>query len=260
VSVRRTFLLCALCVIVAGCRQAPGPGSGGPIETEVTLPGPEGAGQGLLLVPPTKGPFSAIIVLHGDFGLNQPIRAHARRLAGHEYVVLAIDLYRGQKVDTTLDAHIIDRGLPEERVKADLDSAIALLSTRAEVNPSAIGIIGWDMGGGYALDRAISDPRITACVNCYGRLTTDAALLRKMKGAFLGIYAGKDEGNPPQTRAAFLEAMKEAGKTTPTLIVFADCDQGFMTPSPSTKPRPADEKASNEAWQAIDRFFAETLR
>jgi carboxymethylenebutenolidase len=250
--------LCALLVVVTGCRPAPGPA--GPSENEVTFQSREGTGRGVLLVPDAKGPRPAVIVLHGDFGLTDRIRAHARRLAEKGYVVLAVDLYRGEKVDNVLDAHIIDRGLPEERVKADTDGALTLLLERDEVRPSAIGIIGWDMGGGYALDTAIREPRLAACVSCYGRLTTDPALLRKMRAAFLGIYAGKDEGNSPETLASFREAMKEAGKEPPALRVFAKCDHGFMNPPPSARPSAADEKANAEAWESIETFFAEKLR
>jgi hypothetical protein len=33
-----------------------------------------------------------------------------------------------------------------------------------------------------------------------------------------------------------------------------------MAPPPKTKLTPADEKASNEAWQRIEKFFADHLR
>ena len=258
---RRAFHCCVLLVVVAGCRTAPGPSV--PPAEEVTFSSVGGQGRGLLLVP-GKGetPRPAIVVLHGDFGLNEIIRRHARRLADKGYLVLAVDLYRGEQIkqNDLMHAHEVDRALEEERVRADLRGALDLLVRRQDVKSTGVGIIGWDMGGGYALDTAIVDPRLAACVSCYGRLTTDPAELRKMKGAFLGIYAGKDEGNPRETLAAFEEAMKEAGKPPPTLRVFAECDHGFMNPSAATRLGPADEKATSEAWEAIETFFAATLR
>ncbi len=249
----RTFLLFLLAV-AAGCQRAPGPPAG-VVEEEVVLPA-GGKGRGLLLLPPGEGRRPALVVLHDVYGLNEPIRRHAHRLAERGFVVLAVDLYRGEKIDTLMHAHEMDRALPEEQVRADLRAAVDFLLSQDEVRADDLGIIGWGMGGGYALDAAIAEPRLRACVNCGGRLTTDPAQLRRMKGAFLGLFAGKDEGNPPETLAEFRTALKEAGREKAGLHVFADCDAGFMN---SAKPGPADEKAAQEAWERIDDFLARKL-
>jgi carboxymethylenebutenolidase len=256
VSVRRTFFLFLLLAVAAGCQRAPGPAAG-TAEREVVLPA-GGKGRGLLLVPGEKR-RPALIVLHDVYGLDDAIRRHARRLAGRGFVVLAVDLYRGEKVDTLMHAHEMDRALPEEQVRADLRAAVDFLLGRDEVQPDALGIIGWGMGGGYALDAAIAEPRLRACVNCGGRLSTDPAQLRRMKAAFLGLFAGKDEGNPPETLAEFRTAMKEAGRELAGLHVFADCDAGYMNPAPSAQAGPPDEKATEQAWERIDDFLARKL-
>jgi carboxymethylenebutenolidase len=207
---------------------------------------------------PKKSPSPAVVVLHGDHGPTPRIDEHARRLRDAGYVVLAVDLYRGEKVDNLLDAHIMDRGLPEDRVKSDLRAAVDLLSSEKEVNKDAIGIIGWDMGGGYALDAARADPRLKAVVTCYGRLTTDPALLKSMDAAVLALMAGKDEGNGPETREAFRDAMKTAGKRL-TLHVFDGCDHGFMNPPPKVELNTAEVKANEDAWQRITQFLTAEL-
>lgn len=249
-----------LAVVLAGCapgakvKQAERQAS----VSEVAFPTAQGQGRGVLFAPATAGPHPAVVALHGDHGLTGRIREHARRLRDAGFVVLAADLYRGEKVDSLLEAHIMDRGLPEERVKADLRGAVDHLSSRQDVKKDAIGVIGWDMGGGYALDAALADPRLRACATCYGRLTTDAAALGRLKAPVLAIMAGKDEGNPPETLAAFRRAMAKAGKKL-TLEVFQECDHGFMNPVEGAKPTPEDEKACEAAWKRIEAFFATEL-
>lgn len=247
-------------LLSAGCR--PAPPRAVPVDEHawqpVALVGPEGTGQGRLYAAGgVRRP--ALVVVHGDFGLTEPIDANARRLASLGYVVLALDLYRGEKVGTLLEAHILDRGLPEERVKADLRAAVDHLAGLPEVDAEAIGIVGFDMGGGYALDTAVRDRRLRAVVTCYGRLTTDAALLKPMRAAVLCLCAGKDEGNPPETREAFQAAMRAAGKRLDGPHVFAAADHGFLNPPPEPGEAPPDRAAVAEAWRRIERFLAAEL-
>src|SRR5262249_52790521 len=114
-------------------------------------------------------------------------------------------------------------------------------------------------GGGKALDAAIADPRLRAVVTCYGRLTTDAALLRPMQASVLALMAGKDEGSSPQTHRAFRGAMAEAGKELAGLHVFEGSDHGFMNPSPQSKPAKDDGANAEEAWRLIEEYLAAEL-
>jgi carboxymethylenebutenolidase len=244
-----------LALTLAGCAAREQPAA----DPRVTFPTTEGSAQGKLWAPASAGLHPALVILHGDHGLSERIEQHARRLRDAGYVVLAVDLYRGQTIGSMLDAHIMDRGLPAERVRADLKGAVDFLVSRLDVRKDAVGIIGWDMGGGYALDAAMADPRLRAVVTCYGRLTTDRVLLEKLNGPVLAVMAGKDDGNPPEAREAFQDVMNKAGKKL-TLAVFAECDHGFMNPTPEAKPTAADERAAEEAWQRIVAFFDAELR
>src|SRR5262245_31893260 len=67
-----------------------------------------------LCVPEGKGPFPGVIVIHGDFGPTSWIQQQAVRLAGKGRIVLAIDLYRGELPKDLEEAHILERGLPED--------------------------------------------------------------------------------------------------------------------------------------------------
>jgi carboxymethylenebutenolidase len=254
----RSFLVVSCALLLAGCAAKP-PAPEPAVET-VTYRSGNDTASGLLCRPAGGGPFPAVVVVHGGFGLTDWEKEQARRLCDRGYAVLAVDLYRGQVGTDVLDAHILERGLPEDRVWADLKAAVDYLAGRPEVRSDALGILGWDMGGGYALDAAIRDPRLRAVVVCYGRLTTDPELLRPLRASVLGIFAGKDEGISPETRKQFQAAMHQAGKRVAGLHVYPDCGHGFLNPSGAHAPAGPAAEAAADAWDQIETYLAAELR
>jgi carboxymethylenebutenolidase len=238
-------------VIIAGCTR-PLP----PAAEVVPLRSGTANIQAVLCRPPGSGPWPGLVVIHGDRGLTEWDRQQAQRLAHHGYVTLAVDLYRGQRADDQLEAHILDRGLPEERVAGDLKSAIDFLSQHRDVRTSALGVVGWDAGGGYALDTALRDRRLKACVVCYGRLTTDATQLTALGGPVLGLFAGRDEGIDAATLAQFQKAMAKAGRRV-ELHVYPNSSHGFLDPATADGPAPPAD--ADDAWAKIESFLDREL-
>lgn len=213
-----------------------------------------------VVTPTGPGPFGGVIVVHGDFGPTGWVKKQAERLAKKGYFALVIDLYRGELPKNIEEAHILERGLPEDQVARDMKAAVDFLVSRPQVRKEALGIIGWDMGGGHALDAAIRDERIRATVVCYGRLSTDAETLKPLQGSVLGIFAEKDEGIPRETLNQFQSAMKKAGKRLAGLHVYKDCANGFMDPQSPYASGPANHAAIDDAWKKIEEYFARELR
>ncbi len=217
------------------------------------------AARGVLYHPAEAKRFPAVVLVHGDDGLTDWVKSQAERLAKKGYVALAVDLYRGEAVNDLMDAHILGRGLDEDRALADLKAAVDYLTERPDVCGDAIGIIGWDLGGGYALDAAIHDSRLRAAVVCYGRLTTEPAVLAPLSAAVLGIFAGKDEGIRPETIERFRRAMEKANKRLAGLHTYPSCAHGFMNPSAIDGSGPAEPGTIADAWDRIETFFADEL-
>src|SRR5262245_35251585 len=122
----RRCLVVVLLLPLAGCREevcktGSSPDTNAPERN--TFASDDSQGQGLLPVPmvpaqpgvrrqggPIAGPpFPAVVLVHGDYGLDGAVRQHTERLAAEGYVCLAVDLYRGEKIDKLIDAHILDR-------------------------------------------------------------------------------------------------------------------------------------------------------
>jgi len=259
----RMLSVLGVVALLSGCSGPSGKSSGpGAVSEEVvSYPAGKDSLRGLLYRPTGQGPFPAVVVIHGDFGQTKWLKAQARRLAERGHVTLAVDLYRGASPPAgVMDAHILDRALPEEQVQGDLKAAVDYLTGRPDVRAERLGVIGWDSGGGYALDAARGDGRLRAVVVCYGRLVTDAKLLAPLKASVLGIFAGKDEGIPPETLQQFRAAMARAGKRVAGLHVCEDCGHGFMDPSDPTGRGPGDADAAEKAWARIESYLAEELQ
>src|SRR5262249_47071260 len=202
--------------------------------------------------------WAAVILVHGDFGPTNWVKKQAERLASKSFATLAIDLYRGELPKDIEEAHILERGLPEERVQADLKAAVEFLSAKAEIRKEAIGILGFDMGGGHALDGAIRDGRFRAVVNCYGRVPTEAKTVASLQAPVLALFAGKDEGIPQRTIDQFRAAMKKGGKRA-SIHVYPKCETGFLDPHSPYASGPAPKEAIADAWSKIEQFLAAEL-
>lgn len=216
--------------------------------------------QGYLAVPEGAGPFPAIVVIQEWWGLNDWIKENARRLAAQGYVCLAPDLYRGQVATEMATARKLMMGLPPDRAVRDLKAAVDVLTRHDKVRKDRIGVIGWCMGGGYALQASLADKRLAACVMCYGRVVTDPGKLAPLKAKVLGIFGKEDRGIPIAEVRNFAAALKKAGKEVEAINEY-EAGHGFMRakngPRDNPEHRAAEAKA---AWAAIDQFFASTLK
>jgi carboxymethylenebutenolidase len=210
----------------------------------------------LLYTPSGKGPFPALVVIHEYWGLNDWVKEQASKLADQGYVALAIDLYRGKVATTPDEAHEIMRGVPEDRASRDLLAASAYLRSQKNVDPARVGSIGWCMGGGYAFNLAVNDPKLKAVVINYGHLASDDATLKKINAAVLGIFGGQDRGIPPADVKKFESQMKALGKTV-DVHIFPDAGHAFENPNNKTGYR-ADDAA--QAWKLTTDFLAQYLK
>jgi carboxymethylenebutenolidase len=127
--------------------------------------------------PAGAGPYPAMLVLQEWWGLNSHIKDIAMRFAGEGYVALAPDLYarQGNKVTTdATEAGTLMGNLKDEVTLQDLRAAVAFLKNQSSVSPQRIGVIGFCMGGTYALLAAENIPDIKASVPFYGQIVYDS--------------------------------------------------------------------------------------
>ena len=140
-------------------------------------------------VPSGEGPWPALVLVHEAFGLDDEMRRHADRLAAMGYLVLAPDLLaRGRRMAClaqTFRALRRGSGRTFDDIEAVRDAALA--DSRCS---GAVGVIGFCLGGGFALVLA-GRPGWDAAVVNYGALPAD---LSTLDGAcpVVASYGGRD--------------------------------------------------------------------
>jgi len=211
---------------------------------------------GVLYAPSGPGPLPALVVIHEWWGMNDWVKEQASRLADQGYVTLAIDLYRGKVATTPDEAHQLMRGVPEDRSARDLLAGFDFLAGQKNVDARRIGDIGWCMGGGYALDLALSQPRLKAAVINYGHLASDAGTLKGISASVLGIFGAQDKGIPEADVRKFEAQMMAAGKKV-EIVIYSDAGHGFENPNNKEGYRPVD---AAEAWKKTVVFLEANLK
>ena len=203
-----------------------------------------------------EGPLPGLIVIQEWWGLNDNVRAMARRFAGEGYVALAVDLYEGKVAETSEAAYATMTAAMErpDRLTENLRQAHAYLKQQA--GATKIGVVGWCFGGGWSLRTALElGDGIDAAVMYYGRTIDDPAELGRLSAPLLGLFGGQDQGIPVEGVRAMEKALGELGKSA-TIVVYENADHAFANPSGQRY----DEAAASDAWQKTTAFFAEHLK
>jgi carboxymethylenebutenolidase len=213
--------------------------------------------SGYLAMPKGEGTHAAVLVIQEWWGLTDWLKQQTDSLAAKGYVAFAPDLYRGQVAKDEKTAHELVSGLVEEDVIRTLRASADFLRARDDVRAHAIGVIGWCMGGKYAIRLAAADPGIRACVMYYGAPITDRAAIRGIQAAVLGNFGGEDKGPSPDQVKAFEAALKQAGKKV-DFKIYPGASHAFANATnPWGSYREADAR---DAWKRTLLFFDRELK
>ena len=156
-----------------------------------TFPTPRGDLRGHLAIPSSAGPWPGVVVIHEAFGFTEDIRRIADRLAEHGYLALAPDFFSGcGSTLACVRAAFRELNAQGGRTFDEIDAARGWLASRADC-AGRVGVIGFCMGGGFAL---LAAPRFefeAASVN-YGRVPDNAERLLAGACPIVASYGGRD--------------------------------------------------------------------
>jgi carboxymethylenebutenolidase len=112
------------------------------------------------------------------------------------------------------------------------------------------------MGGGYALDLAVADPKLRVAVINYGHLATDDATLKKIHAAILGIFGGQDRGITVADIRKFETRLTALHKKV-EIHIFPDAGHAFENPNNQQGYRKAD---AEQAEKITEQFLTNNLK
>jgi len=97
--------------------------------------------------------FTAVVVIHEAFGLNDNIKQISDRFADAGYAALAVDLFTDRNRAICMARYMAGMlmGSVNRYGIDDLKSALTFLAKLPEVDVQRMGAIGFCMGGGFAL-------------------------------------------------------------------------------------------------------------
>src|ERR1700734_1150638 len=217
-----------------------------------------GSTAGGYLAPPGGGGGPGAIVIQEWWGLVDHIEDVCDRLAAAGFVALAPDLYHGKKIKP---------GEPDEAGKAmmamrleqaarDMSGAVDEVLRRS--TGDNVGVIGFCMGGGLALDLATQRPDAVAAGGpCYGIIPWPDAQpdYSAMSAAVLGHYAANDAFFTPEAANALADELRGMGKSV-EIVIYPGADHAFFN---DTRPEVYDADASRALWDRTLAFFTEHL-
>jgi carboxymethylenebutenolidase len=196
-------------------------------------------------------------------GLSDDIRAQADRLAAGGYLAFAPDLYSGRGLRCVLATLRASRS-GQGPAYGDLKAAHEWLAGREDCT-GRIGIIGFCMGGGFAVQAAPQLPFDAAAVN-YGEIQKDPD--RQLAGTcpIVGSYGRRDF--TLRGRADRLERALEHLGVPHDIKEYPDAGHSFMNrvevpslfgPAVNLLSFNYHHDSAEDSWQRILTFFGEHL-
>jgi carboxymethylenebutenolidase len=227
---------------------------------ETTLSTAAGEVGAYLAVPTGDPPWPGVVVLHELYGLNADVRAHADRFAGRGYLALAPDLFSfgRPKAKCVLAAF---RALSKRSGPAfdAIEAARDTLAGRPD-STGRVGVIGFCMGGGFALLAAPRGWFAASSVN-YGIVPKDATELLRGSCPIVASYGGKDRFLRGAARQ--LDAGLAANGVDRDVKEYAEASHSLLNRHDGTVPMLIDRVAgigyhapsAQDALRRIDAFF-----
>jgi carboxymethylenebutenolidase len=167
---------------------------------DTTIPGDHGDLPVYLATPATAQPWPGVVLIHDAFGMGQDVRNQADWLASEGYLAAAPDLYYWGSRLRCLWTIMREVSAGEGRTVADIDAARDWLAAREDCT-GRIGVIGFCMGGGYALALATGHGYSASSTN-YGGCPSNAGQTLAGACPVVGSYDGKDR-SPMGASAAY---------------------------------------------------------
>ena len=201
-----------------------------------------------LAAPDNGGP--SVLLLHAWWGLKPFFKETCDRLAEQGFTVLAPDL-RDSQIATTID----EAKALMEKSDGQLvgDTVMAAKDHLRGLTNGKIGVVGFSMGGAWALITAAYKPeQIAAVVLFYGN---EGIEYGKVTAKVMGHYSDNDEWEPNEYVENTFAEFKKAGVDA-TLHIYPGVAHWFVE-----SDRPEYDSASAQlAWERTFEFLKQNVK
>lgn len=204
--------------------------------------------------PQEKGTYPGIVLLHEWWGLNSQIKDLGARLACEGYGVIIPNLYGrlgGMVTANEEVAEALMNKLNESLILQDINSCCEYLNTRDYIKRNIHGVVGFGMGGTFALRFACQRKRLRAAVSYYGRTIQPETALSDLYCPVLYHQAGQDARVSDQDVARLQAAANEHHKRV-EIRTYPGAPHAF---SNEMRPDAYRADAAADAWKTTASFL-----
>ncbi|ALA58657.1 dienelactone hydrolase family protein [Nitrospira moscoviensis] len=208
----------------------------------------------ILFWPQEKGVYPGLVLLHDWWGLTGQMKDLGARLACEGYVVIIPNLYGrlgGMVTANDEVAAALQGRLNDAHVVTDINSCCEYLNTRDFAKRNIHGVVGYGMGGTYAVRFACHRKRLRAAVSYYGQMVQPKELLKDLFAPVLYHRAGADTSVTAGDIEQFQAAAAEYRKTV-EIAAYADAPRAFTNEMKPDAYRPDTTAA---AWERTAAFL-----
>jgi carboxymethylenebutenolidase len=209
-----------------------------------------------------SGAYPGVVVVHDAFGVTPDLHRQADRLAASGYLALAPDLWHGKPWPLCIRSAFRQVMRGSGPAFEEIDAAARWLAGHAACT-GKIGVVGFCMGGGFALLCA-PRPGYSAVSANYAPVPKDAGRLLAGACPVVASYGGRDRGLRDQVPR--LEQTLTDLDVPHDVKVYPDATHAFMNEFEGGKHVLAqvmgmryNPDATADSWRRILAFFGEYL-
>ncbi|HEV3047258.1 MAG TPA: dienelactone hydrolase family protein [Solirubrobacteraceae bacterium] len=222
---------------------------------DIEFPTSAGSAPGYLAVPAGEsGP--GVIVLQEWWGLDEHIRSICDRLAAEGFYALAPDLYRGETTDQPSEAQQKMMALSMADAEKDMCGAAEHLLSLEGVSGSAVGAVGFCLGGGLAVWAAATCPNIGAAVTYYYVMPHGKPDFAGIEGPVLGHFGTADDFVPVEAVETLEKEISDAGVDV-TFHLYEGAGHAFF--NDTDRMGTYDAEHADTSWRRTAGFLRSAL-
>jgi carboxymethylenebutenolidase len=215
--------------------------------------------------PTTTPPWPGVVVIHDFTGMSHDLRAQADWLASDGFISVAPDLYYWGSRLKCLRVIMRELGERQGRTFDDIEAARQWLAN-ADGCSGRVGVIGFCMGGAYALALAPARDYSASSVN-YGGCPSDAESWLASACPIVGSFGAADRSPLGARAGRRLEELLTKSDVPHDVKIYAGVRHGFMNdhdPADATlmlrflarvSGTKYDDAATRDARRRITAFF-----
>ena len=199
------------------------------------------------------GASPGLLLLHEWWGLTDHIKDIARRFAQEGFAVLAPDLYarQGAKVvQSPQEAAALMNAVSSQATLRDLNAATKHFKSQPFVDPLLLGVIGFSMGGTFAITQATHNSDLKAAVSFYGKVPP-IETFRYLLSPLQYHYPAKDGWVTAQEVEVLRQGLAKQGKPG-EVHVYPEAHHAFLN---DARPEVYRAEDARLAWDRTLAFL-----